>query len=233
MSVAAVFNDSEMLARIAAIGGAKLTGVNCQRQGIGIQRFSSFAAGAVMINTCLTTTDVTIGKDKRLTNLPSLRHVELHVASACGAGTSHVKNFLERHPLIKSISILLSAQQYEDIVPHIRVPLVDLTTFPNLTANLIDLLHPSVTSIVIGVETTERQSHVLQEVLNPFFDRLQARQCSIKSIRVQTTHAPFPPWQFLWDNPRHPVLTGILARRAFDLRDRGVSILDEMGRSLM
>jgi hypothetical protein len=68
LSVAAVFNDSEMLARMAAIGGAKLTEANCQRQGIDLQRFSSFAAGTVMIITCLTTTDVTIGKDKRLTN---------------------------------------------------------------------------------------------------------------------------------------------------------------------
>jgi hypothetical protein len=144
-----------------------------------------------------------------------------------------VKNFLERHPLIKSISILLSAQQYEDIVPHIRVPLVDLTTFPNLPANLINLLHPSITSIVIGIDTSGRQSHVLQEALDPFFDCLQARQCSIISIRVQSTYTLSPPWQFLWNNPFHPILTGILARRAFDLRDRGVSILDEMGRSLM
>jgi hypothetical protein len=68
MSVAAVFNDSEMLARMAAIGGAKLIGEKCQTEGIGLQCFSSFAAGTVMINTRLTTMDVMIGKDKRLTN---------------------------------------------------------------------------------------------------------------------------------------------------------------------
>jgi hypothetical protein len=179
---------------------------------------------------------------------PQLQTATLLIKVSHDDGPTHIRRFLDTHPSIDTITLLLPPLVYEKVIPSVRTRRLDLKRCGEVDLSLLDYLSPAVKRLDLPVFfesldfTLEQELTLITETL----EELTVKPCGVVEVHLATgqrwgegfeypnrideeRHAPLEVHCAANAHPtRHPEISRI-HDVAFRLRQRGTTVYDEKG----
>jgi hypothetical protein len=179
---------------------------------------------------------------------PQLQTATLLIDVSYDDGPTHIRRFLDAHPSIDTITLLLQPAIYEEVIPSVRTRRLDLKRCGEVDPSLLEHLSPAVKRLDLPV-FFESPDFTLARGLALITDALEVQKiqpCGLVEVHLATgqrwgddfeyphriereRHAPLEVHCAANAHPtRHPEISRI-HDVALRLRQRGITVYDEKG----
>jgi hypothetical protein len=155
---------------------------------------------------------------------PALRKAILITASQ---DVAPVMAFVQAHPHIQDVALMLDSQQYSSVLPLIRAPVLDIS-YMGQGASAMDHIPSCVHTLRLSIPSDTRRAY---PYLNEVSTRLYYRPTAIRSVHLQYGGKMEIP--FSWGSGRPWDVYGIATKWALALTvGLGIRVLDRDGMTL-